>query len=68
MTNLSPQLRQHLQPSVFWGIRQKVPLWLQVLLPILGLAVPLLIWIAISSSGITSTTFLPPPDKVLEGG
>lgn len=68
MTNLSPQLRQHLQPSVFWGIRQKVPLWLQVLLPIVGLAVPLLIWTAISSSGTTSNTFLPPPNKVLEGG
>lgn len=66
--DLPPQLRRHLEPSVFWGIRQTVPLPLRIFLPILGLAVPLLIWAAISASGMTSTTFLPSPAKVLEGG
>jgi NitT/TauT family transport system permease protein len=68
MTTLPTRTRRYLKPSLLWGIRQSVPLGLQIGLPLLGLAIPLVIWSVISWSGGTSTTFLPPPHKVLEGG
>jgi NitT/TauT family transport system permease protein len=60
--------RGYLQPSTFWSIRQGIPLWLKILMPILGLGIPLLIWSILSYSGITSPTFLPSPTAVLMAG
>jgi NitT/TauT family transport system permease protein len=60
--------RGYLQPSTFWSIRQGIPLWLKILMPILGLGIPLSIWSILSYSGITSPTFLPSPTAVLMAG
>jgi NitT/TauT family transport system permease protein len=60
--------RGYLQPSTFWSIRQGIPLWLKILMPILGLGIPLLLWSILSYSGITSPTFLPSPTAVLIAG
>lgn len=65
----SPQSRRgYLQPSTFWSIRQGIPLWLKILMPILGLGIPLLLWSILSYGGITSPTFLPSPTAVLTIG
>lgn len=60
--------RQYLQPSTFWSIRQGIPLWLKILTPIIGFAVPLLLWSILSYGGIASSLFLPSPTAVLAAG
>jgi NitT/TauT family transport system permease protein len=60
--------RQYLPPSTFWSIRQGIPLWLKVLTPAIGLAVPILIWSILSYGGFASPTFLPSPTAVLAAG
>jgi NitT/TauT family transport system permease protein len=60
--------RKHLSPSPFWSIRQELPARFKIMMPIIGLAVPLLIWSILSYGGITSATFLPSPTAVLAAG
>jgi NitT/TauT family transport system permease protein len=60
--------RHYLQPSVFWSIRQGIPVWLQVLMPLVGLGVPLLAWAIVSHSGWVPPLFLPTPTAVLQAG
>jgi NitT/TauT family transport system permease protein len=60
--------RKHLSPSQFWSIRQELPAQLKILLPTIGLAVPLLLWSILSYGGFTSAIFLPSPTTVLAAG
>jgi NitT/TauT family transport system permease protein len=60
--------RRYLPPSIFWSIRQGIPLWLKILAPVIGLAVPLLIWSILSYGGFASPIFLPSPTAVLAAG
>jgi NitT/TauT family transport system permease protein len=60
--------RKYLKPSIFWSIRQGIPLWLKITAPIIGLAVPLSLWSILSYGGIVSDTFLPSPTAVLAAG
>jgi NitT/TauT family transport system permease protein len=60
--------RKYLKPSIFWSIRQGIPLWLKILAPIIGIAVPISIWSILSYGGIVSVTFLPSPTAVLAAG
>lgn len=64
----SSSQKRYLQPSVFWSIRQGIPSWLQVLMPVIGLGAPLLLWTILSYSGLTTPLFLPSPLSVLESG
>jgi NitT/TauT family transport system permease protein len=71
--NISPSRsntsrRKHLRPSQFWNIRQGISPQLKVLMPAIGLAIPLLIWSILSYGGFTSATFLPSPTAVLAAG
>jgi NitT/TauT family transport system permease protein len=67
-TPSSVQRRQHLRPSPFWNIRQEIPRRFKILMPTIGLAVPLLIWSVLSYGGLTSAIFLPTPTAVLAAG
>jgi NitT/TauT family transport system permease protein len=60
--------RKHLQHSPFWSIRQEIPRRFKILMPTIGLFVPLLIWSILSYGGFTSATFLPSPTAVLAAG
>jgi NitT/TauT family transport system permease protein len=64
----SPTPKRYLQPSVFWSIRQGIPLWLKALMPSLGLGLPLLGWAIASYSGWVQPLFLPTPTAVLQAG
>jgi NitT/TauT family transport system permease protein len=66
--NLPLSSKRQLRPSVFWSIRQGIPLWLQIVTPIIGLGTPILIWSILSYGGIASSTFLPSPTAVLAAG
>jgi NitT/TauT family transport system permease protein len=71
MLMLHPTLthdRRDLPPSTFWSIRQGIPRWLKLSNQIIGFAVPLLIWVILSYSGLVSKTFLPTPTAVLQAG
>lgn len=63
-----PYQRQYLKPSIFWSIRQGFPNWLQPLLVIVSLLVPLAIWSLLSYSGYVDPRFLPAPTAVLSTG
>ncbi|MBD2462536.1 ABC transporter permease [Oscillatoria sp. FACHB-1407] len=67
ISSLSTEKR-YLKPSVFWSIRQGFPRWLSILIMTLSLAVPLLVWAAISSTGWVPAMFLPTPWAVLQAG
>lgn len=60
----SPRLR----PSTFWSIRRGIPLWLKLVMPMIGAGIPLLIWSFLSYGNIVSGTFLPTPTAVLAAG
>jgi NitT/TauT family transport system permease protein len=60
--------RKYLQPSQFWRIRQNLPRHLKILMPAIGLGIPLLIWSILSYGGITPLLFLPSPSAVLMAG
>jgi len=68
--NLLDESRQYryLQPSVFWNIRQAFPRKLGVLIVLVSLAVPLLLWAAVSYAGLVPSIFLPTPTAVLQAG
>ncbi|NJM68359.1 MAG: ABC transporter permease [Acaryochloris sp. RU_4_1] len=66
--NLPVARKRQLKPSVFWSIRQGIPLWLKVVTPIVGLGIPILLWSILSYGGIASATFLPSPTAVLGAG
>lgn len=59
---------RYLKPSVFWGIRQEFPGGLKLALTIVSLAVPLMIWGALSYGGFVPEKFLPTPDSVVSTG
>ncbi len=65
---LQPNHRKHLPPSQFWNIRQGIPRRLKLLMPIVGLVIPLLLWSVLSYGGFTSPNFLPSPTAVLAAG
>ena len=58
----------HLQPSVFWSIRQGFPTWLKLLLTLVALIVPLAIWSFLSYNQLVNPQFLPTPIAVLQAG
>lgn len=60
--------RRYLKPSVFWGIRQKFPQWLKLVLTAIALAVPLLLWAIASYAGWVAPMFLPTPTAVIQAG
>jgi NitT/TauT family transport system permease protein len=60
--------RKHLRPSTFWGIRQGISPRLKIIMPAIGLVIPMLIWSILSYGGFTSATFLPSPTAVLAAG
>lgn len=60
--------RRYLKPSVFWSIRQDFPRRLELLLAIASLTIPLLVWTALSYSGIVQEPFLPTPAKAAIAG
>jgi NitT/TauT family transport system permease protein len=64
----APMRKRYLEPTVFWSIRQGIPSWLKVCMPLIGLGVPLLVWSILSYGGFTSVTFLPSPTAVLQRG
>lgn len=65
-----PTVRQHryLEPSVFWSIRQGFSKRLAVAIASVSLIVPLLIWSAVSYSGLVTPLFLPAPTVVVAAG
>ena len=60
--------RRYLKPSVFWGIRQKFPQWLKLVLTAIALALPLLLWAIASYAGWVAPMFLPTPTAVIQAG
>lgn len=60
--------RRYLKPSVFWSIRQGFPAWLQPVLVLVSLAIPLIIWSALSYGQLVNAQFLPTPDQALSTG
>jgi NitT/TauT family transport system permease protein len=62
--------RQHryLEPSAFWSIRQGFSRQLAIAIVSVSLLVPLLIWAAVSYSGLVPPLFLPAPSVVLTAG
>ncbi len=68
---LSPSTAvQHrrLRTSTFWSIRRGIPLWLKILMPLIGAGIPLLLWSILSYSSSVSPIFLPAPTQVLQTG
>ena len=65
-----PNVRKHryLEPSMFWGIRQGLSKRLALAIVIVALIVPLLVWSAVSYSGLVTPLFLPAPTVVLAAG
>lgn len=63
-----PAHTRYLKPSTFWSIRQGIPRWLALLMPIVGISIPLLIWAIVSYSGMATPVFLPTPTAVLQAG
>lgn len=68
--SVEPSQRQHryLKPSIFWSIRQGFSRRLAIAIMLVALAVPLLIWSAMSYSGAVPPMFLPTPTAVLQAG
>lgn len=60
--------RRYLKPSVFWSIRQGFPGWLQPVLVVTSLLVPLLIWSFLSYGGYVNPKFLPTLAQVMTKG
>jgi NitT/TauT family transport system permease protein len=60
--------REHLQPTAFWRIRQDIPPRLRILMPLVGLMVPLLSWCILSYGQWVNPMFLPSPSQVLAAG
>jgi NitT/TauT family transport system permease protein len=65
---MTPTHRPYLKPSIFWSIRQGLPLWLKITTQVVGSVLPLLIWAILSYSGLASKTFLPGPTAVIQAG
>lgn len=59
---------RYLKPSVFWSIRQGFSRRLALLIVSLSLAVPLLVWAAVSYAGLVPAIFLPTPTAVIGAG
>jgi NitT/TauT family transport system permease protein len=66
--SLERSRKRYLEPSIFWSIRQGIPSWLKILMPIVGIATPMVLWSILSYGGFTSPTFLPSPTAVLQRG
>jgi NitT/TauT family transport system permease protein len=60
--------RRYLKPSVFWSIRQGFPAWLQPVLVVASLAIPLILWSILSYGGFVNPKFLPTPSTVITTG
>ena len=60
--------RRYLRPSVFWSIRQGFPGWLQFVLVVVSLTVPILIWAGLSYGDFVNPKFLPTPTAVVVRG
>ncbi|MGC1306080.1 MAG: ABC transporter permease [Phormidesmis sp.] len=63
-----PSRRRYLRPSVFWSIRQGFPGWLQVVLVVASLTIPILVWAFLSYGGYVNPKFLPTPTGVMAKG
>jgi NitT/TauT family transport system permease protein len=63
-----PVQKSYLKPSTFWSIRQGIPRWLKLIMPIIGISVPLLLWAIVSYGGMVTPVFLPTPTAVLQAG
>lgn len=60
---LTPQ--RSLKPTIFWRIREDIPQALAWSLMALSIAIPLVIWWWVASSGWVKPLFLPSPSQVL---
>ncbi|WP_017663520.1 ABC transporter permease [Baaleninema simplex] len=58
--------RQTLTPTVLWNIREEIPKHLTWKLMLVSIAVPILLWWLVSSTGIVKPLFLPTPGAVLD--
>lgn len=61
-----PQRRKSLQPSIFWRIGEDIPQPLSWVLTALSIAVPLILWWILASSGVVHPKFLPSPVEVAQ--
>ncbi len=64
----SAKKRLRLRPSTFWSVRQGIPTWLKILMPIIGISVPLIAWSILSYGGFVKDIFLPAPTTVISTG
>ncbi len=62
-----PQKR-YLKPSTFWSIREGFPIWLQWLLTIIAILLPIGLWGLISYNQLVDPRFLPTPTAVFQAG
>lgn len=63
--NLSPEKgRRMLPPTVFWRIAEEIPRSLAWCLMVLSLALPIVLWWGISSTGMVDPKYLPTPAQV----
>lgn len=60
--------RLRLRQSTFWSVRRGIPTWLKILMPIVGIGLPLILWSFLSYNGLVKEIFLPEPTKVLSTG
>lgn len=60
--------RLRLRNSTFWSVRRGIPTWLKIVMPIIGIGVPLLLWSVLSYGGFVKDIFLPAPTKVITTG
>ncbi|MEP0915203.1 ABC transporter permease [Leptolyngbya sp. DQ-M1] len=72
MQNSTPRSIQSLmkpkpmKPTVFWRLAEDIPKPLYTTLTVLSIALPLLLWWAVTTFGNIDSKFLPSPAKVLE--
>jgi NitT/TauT family transport system permease protein len=61
-----PNSPKIIQPSVFWRIGENIPEPLRWKLMVLSIAIPVILWWTISTSGLVKPLFLPSPGQVLQ--
>jgi NitT/TauT family transport system permease protein len=63
-TQPSSRQRASLKPTVFWRIAEDIPAWLQWLLMITSISLPLVLWWYFSHLETANQVFLPKPEAV----
>lgn len=60
--------RLRLRPSIFWSVRRGIPAWLKILMPMIGIGLPILLWSILSYGGFVRDFLLPTPTAVFATG